>query len=208
MKKEDGNPHSPIWLIGDSEPHKLASILEFPLDSRHPTRHNIWTPILDQIQEVVFTQKLNRLSQNAFYIRNAVSNSELKKNLTSSSKNLDREINELNELFNRYKPKLIFSFGSFSFEFCRRALNETVKHAPSYWSVERLNNEFTARIASTTSLIPLLHAVIARGQFMLCHQTFSGNTGNYFSHTGSLLAERILYECGDRSDVWMHNANK
>ena len=191
MKKEDGKPCSPIWLIGDSEPKKLASILEFPLDSRHPTRHNIWTPILNQIQEYAFTHRLNRLSNGAFYIRNAVTDSDLKKNLTSHQSNLEDEIRELSELIHQYNPKLILSFGAFSFEYCRRALNEAVHRSSSYWSVERLNDEFTSRVRSKSVLIPLLHAVVARGQFMLCHQKFSGNTGNYFSYTGSLLAERI-----------------
>jgi hypothetical protein len=46
MKPLVGDPDFPIWLLGDSNPKGWQSVLETPLDPRHPARHNIWTPVL------------------------------------------------------------------------------------------------------------------------------------------------------------------
>jgi hypothetical protein len=42
-----------IWLLGHSYPEAWVHVLNEPLDPRHPTRHNIWTPVLDRLQERV-----------------------------------------------------------------------------------------------------------------------------------------------------------
>jgi|GEM_PF-5023839 hypothetical protein len=54
MKKESGDPQFPIWLLGGSEPDRWKSVLNAPLEPRHPVRHNIWTPLLDVIQDSVY----------------------------------------------------------------------------------------------------------------------------------------------------------
>lgn len=56
MKKDIENKAFNIWLLGDSNPKNWDSILETPLDPRHPARHSIWTPVIDVIQDQAFRE--------------------------------------------------------------------------------------------------------------------------------------------------------
>ncbi len=71
MERECGPIESKIWLIGDSEPANYSENLENPLDLKHPTVHNIFTPILINVQDELFNKGI-RLDWNKFYVRNAV----------------------------------------------------------------------------------------------------------------------------------------
>ena len=71
MEREFGVKESKIWLIGDSEPVNNADKLKFPFDLKHPTVHNIFTPILNQIQDDVFNIG-KRIDWKKLYIRNAM----------------------------------------------------------------------------------------------------------------------------------------
>ena len=72
MKRDCGDKNFPIWLLGDSEPENWKDVLTSPFDSRHPIRHNIWTSILDKIQDNIFRTNFNRINVERIYIRNAV----------------------------------------------------------------------------------------------------------------------------------------
>ena len=74
MKEECGDPKYPIWLIADSQPKRWQSLLMAPLDPRHPARQNIWTPILNYMQEEFYNYKRSkrRFNSTRLYIRNAV----------------------------------------------------------------------------------------------------------------------------------------
>jgi hypothetical protein len=72
MDREVGNPHFEFWLLGDSEPERWKNLLHGPLDPRHPIRHNIWTSVLDVIQDQVFRKAGLRFDTSQIYIRNAV----------------------------------------------------------------------------------------------------------------------------------------
>jgi hypothetical protein len=52
MAADVGNKNFPIWLLGDSNPERWQGELKTPFDPRHPVRHNIWTSILDVIQDI------------------------------------------------------------------------------------------------------------------------------------------------------------
>jgi len=54
MHRETGEKTFPSWLLGDSNPARWQSRLENPLDAKHPIRHNIWTSVLDVVQETVY----------------------------------------------------------------------------------------------------------------------------------------------------------
>jgi hypothetical protein len=43
------------------------------------------------------------------------------------------------------------------------------------------------------NVLPLLHASIARGKFLHCHEKFSGGNKDYFQSVGEKLA-RVLVE--------------
>lgn len=72
MKKEVGSRNSDIWLLGDSNPKNWQKVLKTPLDPRHPARHNIWTPVLEVIQDRVFRTCRCRVDTSQIYVRNAV----------------------------------------------------------------------------------------------------------------------------------------
>ena len=78
MDREIGDKSFPIWLLGDSNPKNWESKLNSPFDARHPARHNIWTPIVDEIQEHLFIQRRSRLKTSTVYIRNAIENANNK----------------------------------------------------------------------------------------------------------------------------------
>ena len=72
MLRESGNLRFPIWWLGDSNPVQWQDSLTAPFDPRHPIRHNIWSSILDVIQDNVFRQNRCRVDSSMVYIRNAV----------------------------------------------------------------------------------------------------------------------------------------
>ena len=72
MEQETGTPQYPIWLIGDSEPDRWKSELKTPFDPRHPIRHNIWTSIIDIVQDSLYRELGKRIDTKELFIRNAV----------------------------------------------------------------------------------------------------------------------------------------
>jgi hypothetical protein len=114
---------------------------------------------------------------------------------------------ELQNLIQLNQPKMLFSFGAFSFEFARRTLAQEPQRSHSYWGAKRLGEEFKTRIAqfepSTTNLLPLLHVSIARGRFIQSHEYFCGQKGaNYFEFVGGQIAQKLI-EHRDKLDVWI-----
>jgi|SRR5579862_8028717 len=221
MYRETGDHNSAVWLLADSNPksenhdpepvdprHPLT-----PLDRRHPTRHNIWTPILDVLQREVFAACKSRLNDGDLYIRNAVGDSDHKRD----QEQRNREIAVLRDLLKEYQPPLVLAFGQFANEFIRHALRAEEEGAQSWtvWNIKMLANEF-ARIVHTltgpeaviclesVNVLPLLHAVGAR-QFRYCHQEFSSGTGNYFKYAGEQIAAVLIKHRTHRrlSRLWM-----
>ena len=195
MNRDSGLMDFPVWLIGDSSPTKWEAHLEHPLDSKHPARHNIWTPILEGIQSSLYASTRKRLRTDEIYIRNAVHHSSTKPrgNAVKWSSDLDEETGEMTRLLDSHAPKLVFSFGAFAFEFARRSRHESPPCPFSYWSTARLGCEFTERIRKfnrhSINLIPLLHVSIARGRFLESHKHFTRmEDGNYFDYVGQELA--------------------
>jgi hypothetical protein len=152
-----GDPDLPIWLLGDSrssneQVKKLDPKIE-PLDRRHPTRHTIWTPILEVIQRHLFEHGL-RLDDRKIYIQNAVTSPEytvknaeklrakivklqkideagtvvLRQNLVAEIAGLQvmrlTEIDILGKLLKSHNPLFVLCFGEFAFECARWAKEE------------------------------------------------------------------------------------
>lgn len=209
MQRESGSVKFPIWLLGDSDPQQWANSLSGPLDPRHPVRHNIWTPILDAVQDIVFRAEGIRLDSSDIYIRNAVGDSDIKpkSNERKWTEALENEHAYLGSMMKINKPALIFSFGAFAFEFCRRALSEQPDHRFGHWTTQKLGEEFRCRLAnfslSDIDVIPLLHRSISGGRFLSGHHYFCGNAdANYFEHTASLIAKKFL-EHREALHVWI-----
>ena len=202
MEAHSGDPRMPVWLIADSEPKNWHKLLLVPLDPRHPARHNIWTSVLEHMQETLYKRKRLRLDQSKLYIRNAVTDpSEKPKSAALSwSQELQGKVDSLRTDLEVMSPKLVLTFGAFAFEFVRRARREKSFYPYSHWSTLRLGEEFRERLSrydvSKTNVLPLLHVSIARGKFLESHRYFvgaeMGESPNYFEYVGTRLAELLL----------------
>ncbi|MEG0774064.1 hypothetical protein [Clostridium sp.] len=208
MNRSSGNVEFPIWIIGDSEPDRWKNLLDKPFDSRHPIRHNIITSVFDVMQDKVYRNNRKRIETSQIYIRNAVADVSLKpeRNQLLWSTELCHEINILKNLCNKHNPVLIFTFGSFSYEFTLRMLQKE-QHKYNFWTTERLGDEFRKNISSnlqdTPIIIPLLHRSIAGGHFIKSHENYCGNSGaNYFDYVGAELASIVIKTLED-SDIWI-----
>ena len=137
MEPESGCRNSPIWLIGDSPPENWKGRLSAPLDPRHPARHNIWTPVIDGIQDCVFRAERLRVDTDRLYVRNAIHDSRSKvSDRCRDWSVLREEIGELRGLMELYRPPLVFTFGAFAFEFISRSLGRSEERAYSWWSTK------------------------------------------------------------------------
>lgn len=101
----------------------------------------------------------------------------------------------MSDLLHRHTPKLVFSFGEFAFEFTRRSFNE----APikTSWSIIELGEAFIERIEAFNpqgiNVIPLLHAIIARGEILENHRKFTrGENDNYYEFVAQKIADCLV----------------
>lgn len=200
MLRESGNKNFPIWLLGDSEPINWKDKIELPFDSRHPIRHNIWTSVQDIVQDIIYRSHKLRIDTSLIFIRNAIGDPVNKPK--SSEKNwrnsiIVKELTDYKNYCNTFHPKIIFTFGSFAYEFGRRALNGIPIKPYIYWGTENLGSAFRDKTNNfyidKTNLIPLLHRSIAGGKFLQSHVYFcDSNNANYFNYVGRILANIIL----------------
>jgi len=209
VERESGNKSSSIWLIGDSSPPNWRESLDEPLDSRHPARHNVWTPVLEGIQRQVFLFDQRRVDDARLYVRNAVHRQEDKPrgdDMDWESKPRE-EMDELGRLLGTYRPTLVFTFGAFAFEFTRRSLDRAPRRIFNCWTTEKLGAEFRRTVGEFNpgelNVFPLLHVSIARRHFLTSHEHFTGeNNGNYFDFVGREVGT-LLLEYKDTLDVWV-----
>lgn len=203
MSREDGSPDSRVWLLGDSEPKNWREKLSVPLDPRHPARHSIWTPVLDAAQRRLYQIEKLRFDDRAMYVRNAISLAAHKPTPTARawSGQVQTELEDFIRLAQKHRPLLILSFGAFSCEFALRSLppSEAPREVIPFggWSTKALGTRFlevcSSFDVSTTNLVPLLHATIARGRFLESHRDFCGADGaNYFEFVGAKIADLLI----------------
>jgi hypothetical protein len=210
MEPADGNPESPLWLLGDSPPAREKQVLAgVPLDRRHPSRHNIWTPICDRIQNALysFPERL-RLDERKLYIRNAVYDQ-----CEWSQPNIlaDRSC-ELARLMGLHSPKVVISFGQKSYGLAESAV-KLMRSDPHLGfnlesDCEELGKEFCQAInsfdASKINVIPLLHVSIARGNSVAAHRKFTGEPEkNYFDFVGDQLGQLFCKHSSVFSVLWV-----
>ena len=200
MERECGPIDCKIWLIGDSEPKNCADKIDVPFDLRHPTVHNIFTPILEQIQDEVFDIN-RRIQRDKLYVRNAV---KCKADWENEDK-VNAEISTFKELAKEYSPIIIFTFGTRAFEFVRRSFNEKEEKGFNSWSTKQIGAEFANQCENfditKSNILPLLHASICRGKFIEAHNNFckgventsniTVNENNYFILTGKMISVHL-----------------
>ncbi|MDQ7092392.1 hypothetical protein REC12_02145 [Desulfosporosinus sp. PR] len=193
-KQETGERGYPIWLL---------------VNPKHPAvRHNIWTPVLAEMQDKVFRELHSRIDTSNIYIRNAVKSSELVPNtLNWWGVEAAEEIELFREIVTEHRPKLIISFGAFPFEFLRRAFQVKPEKGPKFWSTSNLGNEFGKAIdnfdITKTNRIPLLRRVIETAKFTV-DPNYSGRQDgeSYFHYVGTKIADKII-EHKDSLDIWI-----
>lgn len=189
-KRESGDRNFPIWLL---------------VNPKHPTvRHNIWTPVLAEIQDKVFRDIQRRIDTTHLYIRNAVSDGSLVPNtLNWWGAEVAAEIDSFREIVLEHKPKILISFGAFPFEFLRRVYDIKPQKGPKYWGAYYLGDEFGRSIENfdidKTNRIPLLRRVVSSGKFIEDHNYFGEN---YYQYVGSKIAEKII-ENKDSLKIWI-----
>jgi hypothetical protein len=209
MKDSTGEPEFPIWLIGDSPPEAWADKLDTPLDPRHPARHNIWTAVLDSLQDRLYRQRRLRLDASQLYIRNAISR-PLSESTSEEHIRLLKKV--FKGLLDKYKPLIVLTFGVDAFRAIVLAsgdphykLFKTTKN-----ETRLLGEEFRDRIENyndhKVNIIPLLHTSIARRWFLSAHRDFVGAYGqtppNYFDYVGAKLADLLLAKLSDKP-IWI-----
>jgi hypothetical protein len=199
MEREIGDRGFPIWLLGDSNPVNWESKLKTPLDPRHPARHNIWTALIDVIQDHLFRGCRTRFDTSKVFIRNAIEHARDKPRNKDMDWPLDvtKEVEILHGLLANHKPAILFSFGAFAYEFSRRALRNDRKFAFGHWGAKNLGNAFREQIKGFQSgkvlVIPLLHISISGGRYLSSHREFCGDPdANYFNHVGQKVADLML----------------
>ena len=210
MAKSQGAIESAIWLLGDSNPQNWQNKLQEPLDSRHPARHNIWTPILLEIQDRVFTAAKLHVDQSKFYVRNAIENPRRKPAAADLlwSEYLQQAVKDFSADMQKHHPKVIFCFGAFSFEFARRATGSEKPAPYNAWNTRTLGEQFREAIESfdptVTNIIPLLHVSIARGRFIESHNNFCNSAAaNYFVYVGEAIAAKFL-KFASQLKIWVN----
>lgn len=216
MLDHDGSPEFPIWLIGDSPPKNWHEDLDVPLDPRHPARHNIWTPVLDQIQQTVFRDGL-RLDVRQLYVRNAVDSTELipPKRAEWNWAALAPSIQTLGNDLKQHRPQLVLSFGAFACEMVCRARRAglavpCVERKIDTWTTKELGVAFRQGVSqydpAGINHLPLLHVSIARRHFLSAHAHFRSDSDkkkpNYFDYVGSELGELLLKHLKDKP-IWL-----
>ncbi|WP_242833820.1 hypothetical protein [Desulfosporosinus sp. OT] len=189
-KREAGDKAYPIWLL---------------INPKHTAvRHNIWTPVLAEIQDKVYREIHTRIDSRNIYIRNAVKDSAIvPKTLNWWGAEVSKEIELFREIVFEYKPKILITFGAFPYEFMRRVYEIKPEKGPKSWGTAILGNEFGRSIENfdinKTNKIPLLRRVVTSGKFIEDYNDFSEN---YFQYVGSKIADKLI-ENKDSFNIWI-----
>ncbi|WP_407308228.1 hypothetical protein [Desulfosporosinus sp. SB140] len=189
-KREAGDKNYPIWLV---------------VNPKYPAvRHQIWTPVLSEIQDKVYRRIQNRIDTTNLYIRNAVIDSGIVPNTMNWwGIEVGEEIKLFREIVLEYKPKIIISFGAFPYEFLRRVFKVKPEKGPVYWGNAILGDMFGKAIQNfdinKTNRLPLLHRINS-GEKFFENQNFESE--NYFQYVGTKIAEKILEHKNDLK-IWI-----
>jgi hypothetical protein len=198
----------PIWLLGDSYPGKWRLEPNALLDPRHPTRHNIWTPILNEIQNAVYRPDKLRVDEARICITNAVeSGVGGEPDWEFRTPSIKSRAAEYGELIDANRPRFVLAFGRRAYAFARLATGAKDRCRPTDWNRKSLGAEFRRSVdnfnPNEVNLFPLLHATTASRQWKTSHSEFTGNPiGNYFEFTGKLIGS-LLKRHASELGVWV-----
>lgn len=184
VEREWGDRTYPIWLL---------------LNPKHPSvRHNIWTPVLAEVQDKIYREIQNRIDTSQIYIRNVISDGSIVPNtLNWWGSEVSKEIELCREIVLEYKPKIIISFGAFPYEFIRRVNKMKPEKGPKAWGNSNLEDEFQRSIENfdinKTNKIPLLRRMFVSSKIVRDQANYvRPDIENYFRYTGTKIAEKII----------------
>lgn len=194
MKIESGDKSYPIWLLVNPQDPSVI--------------HDIWNPILSDIQDRVYRKLHSRIDTGNIFIKNAVSDIGI---IPNSSKWWAAEVTKervmLRDNIHLYQPKILITFGTITDEFVRRVFDLRPENGPKYWRTTNLEDEFERAIENfdinQTNRIPLFRQVMKSGKFNEDRNDFSWEDNeNYFREVGTKIADRII-ENKDRFNIWI-----
>lgn len=191
LKRESGKRTFPIWLL---------------FNPKHPiVSHYIWTPVLTEIQDMVYREMRTRINTADIYFRNAVSDSAIVPNTANWwGDQVDTEIERFREIVFEHNPKIIISFGAFPFEFVRRVFEIKPEKGPKSWGNSNLEDEFRQSIENfdinNTNRIPLLRRMASSRKYK--EQQYQNYYENYIHFVGTKIAEKII-ENKDSLNLWI-----
>jgi len=192
--RDSGERTYPIWLLVNP---KYPAVV-----------YGIWRHVLDEIQDKVYREIQTRIDTTNIYIRSAVNDCGIVPNtLNWWGNEVSSEIKLLKELIIDFNPKMVISFGAFTFEFMRRVYEIKPEKGPKYWSASILKDEFDISIdkfdAKQTNMIPLLRRVIESDKLIESEGYFSqSDSEKYFHYVGTKIAEKII-ENKDKLNIWI-----
>lgn len=192
--RDSGEKTYPIWLLVNP---KYPAVV-----------YSIWSHVLEEIQDKVYREIHTRIDTTNIYIRSAVIDCGIVPNtLNWWGNEVHSEIKLFKELILEYNPKLLISFGAFTFEFIRRVYEIKPEKGPKYWSGSALEEEFKRSIkqfdVNHTNTIPLLRRVLESDKSIDTQDYFTPNDSEkYFHLVGTKIAERII-ENKDNLDIWI-----
>jgi len=114
-------------------------------------------------------------------------------------------------LIDKYKPKIILTFGVFAFKTTLLASGESPR---KFKTAKLLGEQFRSRIKNyddhKVNVVPLLHVSIARRFFLEAHRDFVGHEGvthpNYFDYVGERLADLLLANFSSDEPIWIRSS--
>jgi len=209
MEFEFGNKEFPIWIMSDIEPSYLEDELEGPFDYRHPARHIILTSVLNVIQHHLYQSNHSRIDENALYYRTTIPQKSDKPNINDViwPESQLKEIEDIKEDLTNYKPKVILSFGAFTYEILRRTNNYNTDRSYGSWSPSELGGEFKTSLndfdINTVNVFPLMDRSIVGWKFLQSHEHFVGKkNADYFHYAGKEIAQILIKYYSDLN-IWM-----
>lgn len=187
--KESGNKSCPIWILVNPK---------YPNDI-----YDIWTPILYEIQDVVYRKLQARIDRENIFVMNAVSDIGRVTNTSSSrSAEVAKEAVMLRESILEHQPKILITFGTITNEFVRRAFSKRPENGLDYWSTTNLGDEFERSItsfdATRPNWIPLIRRVTKSAKNLKKWE----ESEKYYHDVATKLAEKII-ENKDSLKIWI-----
>ncbi|KLU66608.1 hypothetical protein DEAC_c12740 [Desulfosporosinus acididurans] len=204
------NKYSPLVDKIETESGDRSSHFWLLVNPKYPAvRNDIWVPVLEVIQDQVYRKLKKRIETRNIYIKSMVSDIGLVSNASHlwSTSEIADDIISFKESILEYRPKLLVTFGTLTYELVNRICESGSERETKYWNSANLEYEFEKSIANfdinSTNRIPLPRRVMTRGKLMEDYDSSWEVCENYFKDVGTKIAERII-EHEHELNIWIN----